>query len=528
MNPKIKLRLSATGLVTLIFFVLLSPKWLFSPAAWIAPALLVRLLLPYKPVKAFCIAYAVVVLSSVFANYKVVPFPLPFFVIMMVITSVLAALPYLINTVLWKRISGFKKTLVLPAAMVVFEYLNAFGGGGTWGSMAYTQMDNLAFIQLASVTGLWGITFLIFWFASLVNWVMDENFSWSVIRMPVLSFLLIMGAVLFFGAMRTNPYFDSPREVVRIAGVTALNLDPIREMYRDAFGKDISIDVESLTQTSPELAELNRGFAAFIEDPFHPRFKHARMAMESFQDSLLSISEREAKAGAQIITWSEALVFTIKADEERLIDKGKKLARDNKVYFLLTMGSLLPGKVEAGKKFIENKAILINPEGVIENVFFKNKPVPVVEPSITGNGKIPVIHTPYGLLSTSICYDADFPTLIQQTGKLGTDILLLPSGDWKEISPYHGNMARMRAIENGFSMFRMVSNATSLASDHHGRILARKNFFDAGTKVMVADVPTAGVFTLYKKIGDAFVFIAAAGLVLLLATSFRTRSIGNG
>ena len=524
MNPKLNFRFAATWLVTVFFFMLLSPKWLFSLAAWIAPALLVRLLLPLKPLKIFWFGYSALVVSSLIGNYKVMPFPVPILVIMVLVTSLFAALPYLINALVWSRLAGFRKTFILPVAMVTYEYLNSFGGGGTWGSMAYSQMDNLYFIQLASVTGIWGITFLMFWFASILNWTIEENFAWRVIQKPVFSFLFITGGVFLFGAIRTNSYFDSPREVVRVAGVTALNLDPIMAMYRDAFGKEMEVDPERLTQTSPELAELNKGFAAFIEDPYHPKFEQTRSVIENFQDNLFAISDREAKAGAKIITWSEALVFTIKADEERLISKGKKFAIDNKIYFLLTMGSILPGQIKTGKKFIENKAILINPDGVVENVFFKNKPVPVVEPSVPGDGRIPLITTPYGRVSPSICYDADFPALMQQTGEQQTDILLLPSGDWREVSPYHGNMARMRAIENGFSMFRMVSGATSMACDSRGRMIASKNFYDKGAKVLVADLPTKGTGTVYQVVGDSFVFLSVIGLAVGLIMAFRRRT----
>ncbi|HEX6892907.1 MAG TPA: nitrilase-related carbon-nitrogen hydrolase, partial [Chryseolinea sp.] len=225
----------------------------------------------------------------------------------------------------------------------------------------------------------------------------------------------------------------------------------------------------------------------------------------------------EALAGSKIVAWSEAAVFTVKDDEEKLMEKGAQLAKENGIYFLMTVGSLRPGKIEFGKKFIENKAVLFDPDGNTLNVFYKNRPVPLIEPSIPGNGDVPVIQTPYGKLAISICYDADFPQLMSQLGKKGADILLLPSGDWKEISPYHAQIAIVRAIENGTSLLRPVSGAISIACDYTGNVVARRNYYDNGEGVVVAYLATAGTNTFYSTIGDSFAWACVAGIVFIVA-----------
>jgi predicted amidohydrolase len=46
--------------------------------------------------------------------------------------------------------------------------------------------------------------------------------------------------------------------------------------------------------------------------------------------------------------------------------------------------------------------------------------------SITRDGKLHALDTPYGRLSSVICYDADFPRLLAQAGDLRADIRSRP------------------------------------------------------------------------------------------------------
>ena len=65
-----------------------------------------------------------------------------------------------------RRGSLFLAALAFPVYWVTYEYLTAMASPhSTWGNLAYTQMDFLPLIQIASVTGLWGISFVVFLFA---------------------------------------------------------------------------------------------------------------------------------------------------------------------------------------------------------------------------------------------------------------------------------------------------------------------------------------------------------------------------
>jgi apolipoprotein N-acyltransferase len=66
--------------------------------------------------------------------------------------------------------------LVLPAAWVTTEYLlHLILPLGTFFSVAYTQSMNLPLLQVMSITGLWGVTFLVAWLAGVINYAWEGD-----------------------------------------------------------------------------------------------------------------------------------------------------------------------------------------------------------------------------------------------------------------------------------------------------------------------------------------------------------------
>ena len=81
--------------------------------------------------------------------------------------SLVFALAVLLFRALTRRGSPWTALLAFPAAWVSFEYLRNFiTPHGTAGSLAYSQLNFLPFLQLASVTGPWGITFVLLFFSA--------------------------------------------------------------------------------------------------------------------------------------------------------------------------------------------------------------------------------------------------------------------------------------------------------------------------------------------------------------------------
>jgi apolipoprotein N-acyltransferase len=172
------------------------------------------------------------------------------------------------------------------------------------------------------------------------------------------------------------------------------------------------------------------------------------------------------------------------------------------------MGTIYPDKMKNKDPFIGNKIITIHPNGDILDTYYKNVPVKNADPSIPGDGKIDVIETPYGNFSPVICYDADFPGMMRQTGNNNTDVIMVATGDWYSISPYHSKIGMVRSIENGVSMFKTVSYGLSVAADAYGNIISKDDFFEDDHHIMISDVPIYRTSTFYSRSGDFLVYIS--------------------
>jgi len=95
-----------------------------------------------------------------------------------------------------------------PVYWVTCEYLTAIASPhSTWGNLAYTQMDFLPLIQIASVTGLWGISFIVFLFAGTVAALLSGAGKLWQRRALAIAVGLVISAVLVFGEWRllSNP-----------------------------------------------------------------------------------------------------------------------------------------------------------------------------------------------------------------------------------------------------------------------------------------------------------------------------------
>ena len=137
---------------------------------------------------------------------------------------------------------------------------------------------------------------------------------------------------------------------------------------------------------------------------------------------------------------------------------------------------------------------------------------------------LPVAGTPYGRLTTAICYDLEYPGLLRQAGQKGADILLAPNNEpYSFQASYRGGEQVYRAIENGTSLIRPDGDGISLMTDYLGRVIASQNYSASNNGIMLASVPTHGVSTIYSHIGDAFAYLCTIGLVLGIHLARRAK-----
>jgi apolipoprotein N-acyltransferase len=235
-------------------------------------------------------------------------------------------------------------------------------------------------------------------------------------------------------------------------------------------------------------------------------------------DDLFATSEREARAGARIIVWPETGAGTLADDAQALTDRAAAFAREHGVYLVMGLGVLT-----RTEPYLRNQSVLVDPAGRVGWTYDKAHPIPGMEMLVPGDGRVPVVDTPYGRLATAICFDLDFPGLARQGGRERADLMLVPSNDWREFGRVHTEKATIRAIENGYSVVRPDSHGLARAVDHHGRTLASSDYFTTERQVLVAYVPTRGVRTVYALVGDAFAWLCVAGLLVIAGATLRRR-----
>jgi apolipoprotein N-acyltransferase len=491
----------------ILFMILGSTKWTIFIAPWLGLTFFLYFTRKVKLWKSIVFGFIGLYAAGLIGVYEVFPAPLPILMIILLIISVKSLLPYLIDRISKAEERGFLGTLIFPAALVTLEYLNTLESGDVWSSIANTQYRFQELQQIASVFGIWGISFLVAWFASLVNWMSGQKWKWATIRTGATIAGMVYLLVFTFGIVRVSQAEYHSRETVKVAGITMDNTNIMETLYQDEFGKSINIKPET-SQASPELQEANRAMVPFIEDPFADKFKNTRNVLMANQNLLFNKTTQMADEGAKIVVWSEAIGLVISTQEDAVIERAKALAKEKQIYLFMSLGVINPGPYDPERLLVVNKTVTFTPEGEVANVYLKSNPVPFAEQEYGSDDIIPIIDSPFGKLSPIICYDADFPHFLKQAGRKGTDILLVPSGDWKAIDPYHAYMAGLRGIENGVSVIRPVSRATSIVTDPFGNLLASTDFYTSEDKTIVAEVPIKGVNTIYNRIGDILPYLA--------------------
>jgi apolipoprotein N-acyltransferase len=219
-----------------------------------------------------------------------------------------------------------------------------------------------------------------------------------------------------------------------------------------------------------------------------------------------------AAGGAKIVLWQESAGFLPRHEEENFIDSARITAAREGIYLLMTLWSV---PEDFPKRLVENKLIIIDPDGQIRMTYLKNNPAPP-EPIKKGNGRLEILETTFGNIAPAICFDAEFPAFIRQAGQKKAGILFLPANDWKAIDPIHTDMAVLRAVENGFSLVRAAGQGLSVATDNRGNRISSMDYYRTAEQIMYADVPSFHSTTLYTRLGDWFAWFCIAGFTGIL------------
>jgi apolipoprotein N-acyltransferase len=155
----------------------------------------------------------------------VLEIPLPIVVLIALLPAVFFAIDVLVYRS-FLRTSTWRAVLVFPSVWVFCEFVGeSLSIHSTSGNISYSQMNFLPVLQLASVTGIWGISFCLFLFAATVSVLLSggNNRSENANQTRTLAIVigLIFAAVLGFGSWRLR---SAPTENTVEVGLLASDL----------------------------------------------------------------------------------------------------------------------------------------------------------------------------------------------------------------------------------------------------------------------------------------------------------------
>jgi apolipoprotein N-acyltransferase len=467
-------------------------------AVWLAPVLLLRFVRDTRPWIGLPVALVALTATSLVADKGMLPVPQVAAVVITLEGSAWLVVPYALDRLLSSPLRPPWRTLVLPACTVAVQTL--FGGSGTWGARVY-GVQSIHILQVASVLGMAGLAFLVAWSAAVLNEVWEHRGRLQGVGTVVAAYLSVMLVVYGFGAWRLHRPL-TPEGDMAVAGLVP------PPGHRDT---------------------MMQAFVALASPPGAPDRERLTSYMQETFSSLLDESGRLADAGAKLVLWSEGAVVVQEADEPSYADRAGRVAREHGIY--LGMGVIVVKATgpRGGQPFLENKLVLVAPDGSVAWQYLKTNltPGPERQWSIRGDGKLPLAAAAAGRITGAICYDMDFPRHIRQAGQMGASLLLVPANDWPDIRETHWRMARMRAIENGVAVLRPSSSGVSTAVDAYGRVVARADYERSGGGPLLAFLPVGSVPTVYARVGDAWTWacVAAALVLVALGAARRWRGI---
>jgi len=441
----------------------LHPIWW---ALWLAPIPVLAISPGLRGSTAFLLAaFAWLIGEMNQWNYvrHAIEMPLQITVLYFVVPAVAFGLGVLFVRNLLRRGSLLLASLALPVYWVAYEYLTTTTSPhSTWGNLAYTQMNCLPVIQIAAITGIWGISFIVFLFAAAVAALLSgAGRPWQR-RALAVAVGFVVCAVFVFGKWRlqSNPPGQS-------VAVTLIAKDVPMSVY-------LGSEEQALSLLGEYAAEI-------------PRVTPAGTQVVVLPEKIGRISET---ALAEV----DSLYSSAAAE---------------------TRAAIVLGLVRRTSSGAFNSSRYYSADGKLTN-YDKHHLLPGVEPEKPGDKRV-VLDEPSGRWGLQICKDMDFPKLSREYAAEGANLLLVPAWDFNLDRWLHARMAVLRAVENGFALARSARNGLLTLSDNRGRILAETETVPDRFASITGKVNVSREQTFYARTGDWFAWLCVAVFVTVLA-----------
>jgi apolipoprotein N-acyltransferase len=393
--------------------------------------------------------------------------------------------------------TGFsRKALVLaPFIWVAVELARCYITGFPWDLLGTVQVDNVPLARIATMTGVYGLSFEIV----LVN--------------------SAFAAAFLVGARK--------RKNMLVAGLTAaVALQAGRWLKIEDYNPRLTA---TLVQQNIPLKEGTWDYDYYD-----------RTLRELAQ---LSIPPQRPD-GAGLIVWPESPApFFL--NDGRFMETISGIAKARNSYLVAgALGARAAAATQQAPEDLFNSAVLIGPDGNVQSRYDKVHLVPFGEyvpfrnllsfaKSLTaevgnfvpGGDRIPLIvnNKPAGVF---ICYESVFPNEIRMFAARGAQVFINISNDgWFGMTgapEQHLNMARMRAIENGRWLLRATNTGITASIDPLGRVVAVAPRNQRTT--LQAPYSYVEEVTFYTHYGDWFPIGCAIISIVGLFVRSRTRA----
>lgn len=392
----------------------------------------------------------------------------------------------------------FPLVFIAPLLWTGLEYAKSHVlTGFPWENLAYSQYLYHPVVQIADITGIYGITFIIVMVNVIIYDVLTTKPKGKRLVREVMAGCIILLVIGIYGVMK------------------------IRSLERSLLSAD-SMNVSVIQGNIDQNIKWN------------PQFQ------EKTINTYRNLSLTNAPSGSRLIVWPETATpffFQEKNDRHREV---VRVARDAGSWLLFGSPSYL--KDEDSLSFM-NSAFLLNSEGDVRGRYDKVHLVPYgeyvplrqwfpfISKLVVGVGDFasgPGFH-PLSMnhhrLGVLICYEGIFPEAGRSYKKAGADLLVNITNDaWfgRTSAPYqHLSMTSLRAVENRLYIVRAANTGISAVIDPTGRIINQTELFEEAS--LQGTVKFTHDNTFYMLYGDVFVYSCLLSIGICILISIRRR-----
>ncbi len=419
--------------------------------------------------------------------------------------------------------SGVWFPLAVACIWTALEWVRSWLlSGFPWGSIGYSQWNNLPAIQIASVIGVYGISFIVVLFNAGIATLLRERHRWMQQISALVPPLILTVFCFGYGFLHLHAVDNLPKKDLNVALVPG-NISQLSKWNISEFPGILNRYIALTQQATRENPDVIvwpetavRGEVLSGEWPtYHNKLK--RMLLTTGLPLLIGATyEDEDNPDEQGAAPLYNSVFLL-APEGNVIDRYAKM-------HLVPFGEYIP-LLDFLPDFIQL------PSFILFKPFEHGKAVNLLRlPNVKGDSN--TVSTDENIkIGVSICFESSFPNHFRRFVKKGANVIgILTNDAWFDETAFpelHLAMAPFRAIENSIAVFRCANGGISCIVDKFGRIITPLVTPNTEQEVIVSDVPVLSEQkqTLYTRYGDWFpilcTLICLGGFGTLFVSQYR-------